>query len=263
MQEEIVLQKNKDITDSLHYARYLQEAILPTQEGITEVFPESFIFFRPKDIVSGDFFWFSTKKDVSFLAAADCTGHGVPGAFMSVVGNEMLNISMHDPSIQSPAATLNLLNEKIHDVFTNRRGESTAHDGMDIGLMVWHFEENYLQYSGAKRPLVLIRNGAAESIAGDRFSIGGRYNNADKIFTEKIIPVQSGDMIYLFSDGYADQFGGPTGKKFMYKNFVKLLTKISGLSVAAQKQELENTLIKWQGDLEQVDDILVVGVRIP
>ncbi|HET6990498.1 MAG TPA: tetratricopeptide repeat protein, partial [Bacteroidia bacterium] len=263
MQEEIVVQKNKDITDSIHYARYLQEAILPTQDGITEVFPESFIFFRPKDIVSGDFFWFSSAKDVALLAVADCTGHGVPGAFMSVVGNEMLNITVRDPSIKSPATTLNVLHEKVREVFTNRRGESTAQDGMDIGLMVWHFEESYLQYSGARRPLVLIRDGEAQSISGDRFSIGERYNTSEKQFAEKIVPVQSGDMLYLFSDGYADQFGGTTGKKFMYRNFVKLLTKISGLPVAEQKQELENTLIKWQGELEQVDDILVVGVRIP
>ena len=175
----------------------------------------------------------------------------------------MLNITVRDPSIQSPADTLNLLNEKVREVFTNRRGESTAHDGMDIGLLVWHFKENYLQYSGAKRPLVLIRNGEAQSIAGDRFSIGGRYDSSEKVFIEKIIPVQSGDMLYLFSDGYPDQFGGPNGKKFMYRTFVKLLAKVSALPVAEQKQELENTLAKWQGELEQVDDILVVGVRIP
>jgi PAS domain S-box-containing protein len=263
MQEEIVRQKNKDITDSIHYARYLQEAILPPQEGITAIFPESFIFFRPKDIVSGDFFWYSSAKDVALLAVADCTGHGVPGAFMSVVGNEMLNIARRDPTVQSPARTLDILDEKVKEVFTNRQGQTTAQDGMDIGLLVWHFEENYLQYSGAKRPLVLIRNGEAQEIPGDRFSIGGRYEYDEKKFTEKIVPVQSGDMLYLFTDGYADQFGGPTGKKLMYRNFVRMLKKISSLPVEEQKMELENTLTTWQGEQEQVDDILVVGVRIP
>ncbi len=263
MQEEIVRQKNKDITDSIHYARYLQEAILPTQEGIKEVFPESFIFFRPKDIVSGDFFWFSSAKDVALLAAADCTGHGVPGAFMSVVGNEMLNITVRDPSIQSPAQTLDMLDEKVQEVFTNRRGESTAQDGMDIGLLVWHFEKNFLQYSGAKRPLILIRKNEVQEISGDRFSIGGRIEGGKKRFTEKVVPVQSGDMLYLFTDGYADQFGGPTGKKFMYRNFLRLLKKISTQPIAEQKENLEKNLAAWQGELDQVDDILVVGVRIP
>ena len=263
MQEEIVRQKNKDITDSIHYARYLQEAILPPIDGIKAVFPESFILFRPKDIVSGDFFWFSFASDVKMLAVADCTGHGVPGAMMSVVGNEMLNIARRDPSVKSPARTLDILEEKVSEVFTNRKGESTAQDGMDIGLFVWHYEENYLQYSGAKRPLVLIRKGEVREIRGDRFSIGGRYEYDTKKFTEKIVPVESGDMLYLFTDGYADQFGGETGKKLMYRNFLRILKKISTLPVEKQKEELENKLIEWQGEQEQVDDILVVGVRIP
>lgn len=261
--EELVRQKNKDITDSIHYARYLQEAILPSQEGITDIFNESFIFFRPKDIVSGDFFWYGSAKDVALVAVADCTGHGVPGAFMSVVGNEMLNVAMKDPSVTSPADTLDIVDRKVTEVFTNRRGESTAHDGMDIGLLVWHYKEGYVQFSGAHRPLVLVRDGKAQKTPGDHFSIGGNYPGIVKTnFTEKIVKVEQGDMLYLFSDGYADQFGGKTGKKFMYKNFVRLLEKISALPIEEQNAELAKTLDEWKGELEQVDDILVVGVRI-
>ncbi len=262
--EELVQQKNKDITDSIHYARYLQEAILPSQEGILEVFPESFILFQPKDIVSGDFFWYGSAKDVALVAVADCTGHGVPGAFMSVVGNEMLNVAVNDPTVHSPASTLDILDRKVTEVFTNRRGESTAQDGMDIGLLVWHHTEGYVQYSGANRPLLRVHNGKAEKTSGDHFSIGGNYLGIKKsAFTEKIVKVESGDMLYLFSDGYADQFGGKQGKKMMFRNFVKLLERISPSSVAEQKSELENVMRDWKGTLDQVDDILVIGIRIP
>jgi PAS domain S-box-containing protein len=261
--EELVRQKNKDITDSIHYARYLQEAILPSQEGITDVFAESFIYFRPKDIVSGDFFWYGSAKDVRLVAVADCTGHGVPGAFMSVVGNEMLNVAVKDPTVNSPAHTLDIVDRKVTEVFTNRRGESTAHDGMDIGLLVWHYTEGYLQYAGANRPLVVVRDGKAVKTSGDHFSIGGNYPGIKKTtFTEKIVQLEPGDMLYLFSDGYADQFGGKAGKKFMIRNFMRLLEKIAMLPVAEQRSELEKTFMHWKGEVEQVDDICVIGVRV-
>lgn len=261
--EELVRQKNKDITDSIHYARYLQEAILPSQDGINDVFAESFIFFQPKDIVSGDFFWYGSAKDVALVAVADCTGHGVPGAFMSVVGNEMLNVAVKDPSVHSPSTTLDLVDQKVTAVFTDRKGESTAHDGMDIGLFVWHYTEGYVQYSGANRPLVHIRNGKAEKTSGDHFAIGGNYPGIVKTkFTEKIVNVQKGDMLYLFTDGYADQFGGKNGKKMMFRNFMRLLERISVLPVGEQKAELEKTFHEWKAEHEQVDDVCVVGVRI-
>lgn len=261
--EQLVIQKNKDITDSIHYARYLQEAILPSQENIHDIFSECFIFFQPKDIVSGDFFWFGSAKDVRLVAVADCTGHGVPGAFMSVVGNEMLNVAVKDPSVNSPSTTLDLVDQKVTDVFTNRKGESTANDGMDIGLFVWHHKEGYVQFSGANRPLILVRDGVAQKTPGDHFSIGGNYPGIQKTkFTEKIVHVQKGDMLYLFTDGYADQFGGKSGKKMMYKNFSRLLEKISVMPVAQQKAELEKTFTEWKGEHDQVDDICVIGVRI-
>jgi PAS domain S-box-containing protein len=261
--EQLVIQKNKDITDSIHYARYLQEAILPSQENIHDIFSECFIFFQPKDIVSGDFFWFGSASGVRLVAVADCTGHGVPGAFMSVVGNEMLNVAVKDPSVNSPSTTLDLVDKKVTDVFTNRKGQSTANDGMDIALIVWHYKEGYVQFSGANRPLILVRDGVAQKTQGDHFAIGGNYPGILKTkFSEKIVNVQKGDMIYLFTDGYADQFGGKSGKKMMFKNFARLLEKISTMPVAQQKAELEKTFMEWKGDHDQVDDICVIGVRI-
>ncbi len=261
--EQLVIQKNKDITDSIHYARYLQEAILPSQENIHDIFSECFIFFQPKDIVSGDFFWFGSANGVRLCAVADCTGHGVPGAFMSVVGNEMLNVAVKDPRVQSPSTTLDIVDSKISEVFTNRKGESTANDGMDIGLIVWHYEEGYVQFAGANRPLILVRDGVAQKTQGDHFAIGGNYPGIVKTkFSEKVVNVKKGDMLYLFTDGFADQFGGKSGKKMMFKNFARLLEKISTMPVAEQKAELEKTFTAWKGEHDQVDDVCVIGVRI-
>jgi PAS domain S-box-containing protein len=263
LNEEIIRQKNKDITDSINYARHLQEALLPPQESITGIFPQSFIISIPKDIVSGDFYWFSITPEVGLLAAADCTGHGVPGAFMSVIGNELLNIALHDPLVQKPSSALDMLDKKISNVFRKGRQEARTQDGMDIGLLVWHFKNNLIQFSGAKRPLVLIRDRKVQEFAGDRFSIGGKEEDKMKCFTDKTFEAKSGDMFYLFSDGFTDQFGGPHGKKFMYKKFLQLLISISTLNAARQKEELEKAFYAYKGDLEQVDDVLVIGIRIP
>jgi PAS domain S-box-containing protein len=263
LNEEIIRQKNKDITDSINYARHLQEAILPPPDSISTVFPESFIISIPKDIVSGDFYWFSTTAEVGLLAAADCTGHGVPGAFMSVIGNELLNISLHDPSIKNPAAALSMLDTKIRQVFRKGRQETLAQDGMDIALLVWHFKDNMIQFSGAKRPLVLIRNKKVYEYAANRFSIGGKDEGEPKQFTDENIQAESGDMFYLFSDGFPDQFGGAHGKKFMFKQFVKLLSRVSVLNALEQKKEIENVFYDYKGQLDQVDDVLIIGIRIP
>ncbi len=259
--EEIIKLKNKDIMDSILYAKHIQEALLPPIDELSAIFQESFMVFKPKDVVSGDFYWFSETDEVKLLALADCTGHGVPGAFMSVIGNEMLNISLHDPSVRSPSSALNLLDNKIKAVFSKGRLNNKAQDGMDIGLLILH-KNNLIQYSGARRPLILIRNKEKQEFSGDKFSIGGVDENSDKCFTDKEFFVQEGDMLYLFSDGYADQFGGPKGKKIMQKNFTKFLCEISELSMSTQKDKLEIFFEDWRGDLEQVDDVSIVGIRI-
>ena len=259
--EEIIKLKNKDIMDSILYAKHIQEALLPPINELSNIFNESFMVFKPKDIVSGDFYWFSETKEVKLLALADCTGHGVPGAFMSVIGNEMLNISLHDPSVRSPSSALTLLDKKIKGVFSKGRLNNSAQDGMDIGLLILH-TNNLIQYSGARRPLLLIRNKEKQEFSGDKCSIGGIDENSDKEFTDKEFFAQSGDMLYLFSDGYADQFGGPKGKKIMQKNFTQFLCDISDLPMYLQKEKLETFFENWRGELEQVDDVSIVGIRI-
>lgn len=259
--EEIIKLKNKDITDSIMYAKHIQDSLFPPLSELPHIFPESFLVFKPKDIVSGDFYWFSKTSEVRLMAIADCTGHGVPGAFMSVVGNEMLNISLHDPSVRNPSSALNLLDKKIKAVFSKGRENNRAQDGMDIGLLVLH-NDNLVQYSGARRPLILIRNKEKQEYAGDKHSIGGIDESEEKCFTDKEFYVQSGDMLYLFSDGYPDQFGGPKGKKIMHKNFTRFLCEISDLPMEVQKEKLEHFFEEWRGGLEQVDDVSVVGIRI-
>ncbi|MCW3077232.1 MAG: hypothetical protein JWO32_1841 [Bacteroidetes bacterium] len=262
MNEETIKQKNKDITDSILYAKRLQEALLPPISSMTDIFKKSFIVFKPKDIVSGDFYWFSKTQEVSLMALADCTGHGVPGALMSVIGSEMLSVSLHHPSVRRPSEALDMLDAKIKDVFKKGRTQNDRQDGMDIGLLVWHNKTNLVQYAGAKRPLVHIRNGVVKEYAGDRFSIGGKDETNTKHFKDHEFYVEPGDLLYLFTDGYSDQFGGPKGKKFMYKNFIKMLAEISPLDTAEQKNIIEKRLTDWIGRLEQVDDISVIGIRI-
>lgn len=259
--EEIIRSKNKDIMDSIMYAKHIQDALFPPVNELPTIFEESFLVFKPKDVVSGDFYWFSKTDEVRLMAIADCTGHGVPGAFMSVIGNEMLNISLHDPSVRKPSSALNLLDKKIKAVFSKGRQQNKAQDGMDIGLMVLH-KNNLVQYSGARRPLVLIRDKVKQEYVGDKHSIGGVDESLDKTFTDKEFFVQPGDMLYLFSDGYSDQFGGPKGKKIMHKNFTQFLCEISDLPMTVQKEKLENFFDEWRGDLEQIDDVSVVGIRI-
>ena len=259
--EEIIISKNKDIMDSIMYAKHIQEALLPPLSELPRIFPESFLIFKPKDIVSGDFYWFSKTDEVRLIAIADCTGHGVPGAFMSVVGNEMLNISLLDPSVRNPSSALNLLDKKIKAVFSKGRETNKAQDGMDIGLLVLH-NTNFIQYAGAKRPLVHIRNKVKQEYPGNKFSIGGIDENLDKSFTDTEFYAQPGDMVYIFSDGYSDQFGGKKGKKIMHKNFTDFLCEVSNLPMSIQKEKLENFFEEWRGELEQVDDVCVVGIKI-
>ena len=259
--EEIIAAKNKDIMDSIIYAKHIQEALLPPLSELLRIFPESFLVFKPKNIVSGDFYWFSETDEVRLIAIADCTGHGVPGAFMSVVGNEMLTISLLDPSVRNPSSALNLLDKKIKAVFSKGRQTNKTQDGMDIGLLVLH-NTNFIQYSGAKRPLIHIRNKIKTEYPGNKFSIGGVDDSLDKSFTDIEFYVQPGDMIYIFSDGYSDQFGGPKGKKIMHKNFTGFLCEISDLPMSVQKEKLENFFADWRGELEQVDDVCVVGIRV-
>lgn len=267
-------QKNKDITDSIRYARMIQDALLPRYEMIYDNFQDAFVLFKPRDIVSGDFFWMEVvqladesiskladkeKNQLIILAVADCTGHGVPGAFMSVIGNNYISQIISDQTVLTPGHALTLLDHKIFSSL-NKSSKAKSSDGMDIALCAYHPQKQLLQYSGAKRSLFMVRNGKMTEFKPNNFSVGGEQKIV-KIFEGYEITVQKDDVFYLFTDGYSDQFGGDKEKKFKIRNFLELLITNSSKPMHEQKKILEDALKDWQGKLSQVDDILVVGIR--
>jgi serine phosphatase RsbU (regulator of sigma subunit)/HAMP domain-containing protein len=261
LQNEKISELYEEVTDSIKYAKGLQEAILPPDEFVKEVMPDSFILYKPKDIVSGDFYWIEKKNDKVYFAAVDCTGHGVPGAFMSIVGYNALNEALR--TNDDPGSILDALNKGISKTLhNNAMGGATTKDGMDLALCCYDAKTKTLEYAGAYNPLYLIRDGEVNQLKADKFAIGGYYEDASKKYTNHVIQLQEKDYIYVFSDGYADQFGGPKGKKFMYKRFRDYLLSLNGKSMTAQKDFLNNTLEQWKGPLEQIDDILVIGMHV-
>jgi serine phosphatase RsbU (regulator of sigma subunit) len=251
----------KHITDSIVYAKRIQEAILPPQSYVKSLLPNSFVLFKPKDIVSGDFYWMEEKDDTVIFAAVDCTGHGVPGAFMTIIGYNGLNHAFNESKETSPASILNSLNEVISTTLRQDKG-SNIKDGMDAAMCMINPKTNELQFAGAFNPLFLIREGVVQEIKGNKFPIGAFIGEERQKFTNHKFQLEKGDTIYIFSDGYADQFGGPKGKKFMYKQFRDLLLEINGKSMDDQKKILNETIESWRGEHEQVDDILVIGLKI-
>jgi ligand-binding sensor domain-containing protein/serine phosphatase RsbU (regulator of sigma subunit) len=245
--------RNQDITDSITYAKRIQLAILPPDIP----FDNTFIFYKPKDIVSGDFYWMNAAGGKEFLAAVDCTGHGVPGAFMSFIGFTSLNKIIIEQGIYKPSAILNRLNEEVATTL-HQKGEDIVTDGMDIALMCYSPATGILEYSGAYNPLIIIRKGELIETKADRFAIG-RAAGKEKIFTNHELQLETGDTLYLYSDGYADQFGGPEGKKFKTSALKELLINISEFDSDSQQKILESAFEDWKGNQEQIDDVLVVG----
>jgi ligand-binding sensor domain-containing protein/serine phosphatase RsbU (regulator of sigma subunit) len=245
--------KNKDITDSIRYAKRIQFAILPPDIP----FENTFILFKPKDIVSGDFYWITSRADKEFFAAVDCTGHGVPGAFMSFIGYTSLNKIVIEHRIHEPAEILDRLNEEVATAL-HQKGEEAVADGMDLSLITYTPATRELQYAGAFNPLILIQNGEMQEIKANRFAIG-RTTGQEMKFTNHKMKIRKGATIYLYSDGYSDQFGGDEGKKFKTANLKKLLMDIQDKSMEEQKTILENTYEEWRGNYEQIDDILIIG----
>ncbi len=250
----------KQVTDSIHYAKRIQEAILPSQNYIDEVLPNSFVLYKPKDIVSGDFYWIVKKNNLVYFAAVDCTGHGVPGAFMSLVGHNILKDIINHTDIIKPSEIMNLLREGVINTLNADNSGKDTKDGMDMTLCCINYNTLELQYAAAFNPLYIIRNGELTQHEANKFPIG-KFIGEKQNFKNNTIQLQKNDQLYIFSDGYADQFGGPKGKKFMVGNFRKLLTNASKLSLKNQKDILETTLNNWQGEQEQVDDVLVIGVK--
>ncbi len=251
----------KAVTASIRYAKRLQNSILPPKEVIQDICPDSFVLYKPKDIVSGDFYWFEKGTNMNFFAAVDCTGHGVPGAFMSLVGANGLNTSIREHNKLEPAEILDHLNTFVSESLNKSREENQIRDGMDIALCSINYDTMELIYAGANNPLYLIRNNEFTIIKSDKFAIGS-FEPGTKKYTQHKIQLQKNDVIYIFSDGYADQFGGDRGKKFLYNRFREHLLAIHQQTMFDQKAYLERTIYDWQGSFEQVDDILVIGVRI-
>jgi serine phosphatase RsbU (regulator of sigma subunit) len=259
---DVLAVKNKEVTDSIKYAKRLQEAILPGDHFIHSLLPDSFVLYKPKDIVSGDFYWFEKHRDKVLFAAVDCTGHGVPGAFMSIVGYNLLNQAVNEKGISQPNLILNAVNSNITKTLRQSEEDSVVKDGMDIALCSLDKERNKLEFSGAYNSLWLIRNKELTEYKADKYPIGLFLGENLQEFTNHEIDLQKGDAVYVFTDGFADQFGGPKGKKFKYKQLQHLLLEISGQPMNVQKRVLDTTIENWRGKLEQVDDILIIGVKI-
>ena len=251
----------KQVTDSIHYAKRIQEAILPPLSLVKSILPESFILYKPKDIVSGDFYWIDKKDEWSYFAAVDCTGHGVPGAFMSIVGYNLLKDILNNTNAITPASIMDKLNDGVANTLHTGSSDRQTKDGMDMTLCALNYKTLELQFSAAFNPLYIIRNNELLQYKADKFPIG-MFIGEKQNFTNNSIQLQKGDHVYIFSDGYADQFGGPKGKKFMVGNFRVLLTEMSKLSIEKQSINLNKTIEDWRGTLEQVDDILVIGIKV-
>ena len=260
-----VEQQRKEMTDSIKYAKRIQTILLPETNYINEILNDYFVLFRPRDIVSGDFYWINAKKEKTMVVVADCTGHGVPGAFMSIMGINFLNTIVQTDNLHADTI-LNQMREQVINSLKQTGKDLENKDGMDMALCIIDWENARIEYAGANIPLILLRNTSTSpheliEVNADRMPIG-IYEHVVRPFTRHTIPIIPGDAIYMYSDGYCDQFGGPELKKFKKKNLIKLLVEIHSLSMTEQKKRLLRNLEQWQGDLPQVDDILMLGIKI-
>jgi tetratricopeptide (TPR) repeat protein len=259
-QKKIVEEKNKDIIDSINYAKRIQNALFREEEHVSAHLPEHFILFKPKDIVSGDFYWGLEKQNQFYIAAVDCTGHGVPGAFMSMLGVAFLNEITAKSQLLSPAEILEQLRDKIVKELRQSGKQQETRDGMDISLMRLNLETKELQWAGANNSIYIIKNKELSEIKPNKQPIG--YHSEMQPFTNHRMQLESGVVFYLFTDGYADQFGGEKGKKFKYSKLKELLISMADKPMFEQKKILNTNFESWKGTLDQVDDVCVIGIRV-
>ena len=259
-------QKN-EITDSIRYAKRIQNALLPPDDLVQGALPEHFILYLPRDIVSGDFYWVMKRDRYLYFAAADCTGHGVPGAFMSILGMTLLKEITGNHDIRQASEVLTRLRSDLktalHQLVVNRETflETDVKDGLDLAFCILDTETLELQYSGAYSPLIYVQKNDLFEVKADRMPIGITHGS-EKDFKNNVIQLQKGDCIYVFSDGFADQFGGPGHKKFKSKKFKKELLKISSMSMSEQKKYLHQVFNDWKQNINQLDDVIVIGLRV-
>lgn len=256
-------EKNRDIMGSIQYAKRIQEAILPSKENIYKKLKKVFILYQPKDIVSGDFYWFAEENGVKIFAVVDCTGHGVPGAFMSMIGHNLLHQIVLEKGVTDPGEILNHLHRGVQEALRQGRNEINTNDGMDVSIIAINDKTNEIRWAGANRPLVLVnKDGDLSKLDGNKYPIGGAQYDVNRIFTSHVVNASKASMAYMFSDGYADQFGGEKGKKFMVKRFHELLGSIHLKSAEDQRTDLKHHFENWRANHEQVDDVLIVGIEI-
>lgn len=261
IQRDLIQAKSKEVTDSIYYARRIQRALLASNSLLQSNLPEHFVLYKPKDIVSGDFYWASLQGNKFYLCSADCTGHGVPGAFMSLLNISFLNEAVIEKKIESPDKILNEVRSQIISSLSSGDIEEQTKDGMDAVLCMFDFKGMWLRFSCANNPLWLIRNNELKVFAADKMPVG-MHHGEEKPFTLQTIGLRKGDIVYLFTDGYSDQFGGEHGKKFKYKKLQELLLDIREKTMQEQKEILDATIEQWRRDLEQVDDMLIIGIKV-
>jgi serine phosphatase RsbU (regulator of sigma subunit) len=261
-QNSIIEEKNKDIIDSINYAQRLQQILLPAEEEFKQALPESFLFFEPKDIVSGDFYFIERTEEFAFVSVVDCTGHGVPGAIMSMVANNLLNKVVREKKLSKPAEILQELNKELYFSLKQNVSQKTASDGMDMAICVFYPAKRELHFGGANTSIYIVRNKELIELKPDKMGLGKMAFESKFKYTQQILKLEKNDMIYMGTDGYADQFGGERGKKMMKKNMQKLFIDIAEMPTDKQFNVVKDNFTGWKGKLGQVDDVTVLGFRV-
>jgi serine phosphatase RsbU (regulator of sigma subunit) len=264
-QKEEIEIKNRDITDSINYAQRIQASILPSTQRLQEIFSGSFVFYQPRDIVSGDFYWYDRIDDDRFIiVCADSTGHGVPGAFMSMIGTTLIKDICLRSGITTPSEVLQTLDQEVREALNQNTETDGSNDGMDIIVAEINLKTNRFMVSSAMRPVILYRGGEQIYVKGSRSSVGGQLDetSVEKEFTNEVFDLNKGDIVYMFSDGYPDQFGGPLGRKFKMVRLKNLLRDIHDKPMEEQHNYVKSNFFLWKEDLEQVDDVLFTGIKI-
>ncbi len=257
---------NEDLTNSIRYAQRIQEAITPDRDWVLSHFRDAFIFYQPKDIVSGDFLWFAEKKmsegHIKILIAADCTGHGVPGAFMTVMGNSLINEIVQEMQVIQPDLLLQELDRKIISTLSSKDGRASIHDGMDMAVLMIDDEKKLIHYAAAHNPLYYVRKQTLHQVKGSRFAVGSSQYKTEKKFKLHTIQAEPGDVFYIFTDGFQDQFGEKAKRKYMTRRFRNFLLSLNRLPLEIQGRKVKAEFEHWKGNLNQTDDILIVGFRM-